>query len=148
MTLVPVLTAESSILEEEPDLMLGVEEQEAWNITVDRKVGYIPSCSGCVSYQHFLNFNVTSTIKGHLKFEKVCLKSCSQKGVHVCVGVLVCVYVCIRVSECERESVRERPCCICVLLTFWMFCKCVCGCVCIVHVLCGWGRGDFVLISK
>ena len=44
-----MLTAESSILEEEPDLMLGVEEQEAWNVTVDRKVGYLlTSDSICV----------------------------------------------------------------------------------------------------
>ncbi|XP_076443854.1 rho guanine nucleotide exchange factor 28-like isoform X2 [Babylonia areolata] len=32
-----VVTAESAVLEEEPDLMLGVEEPEAWNITVERK---------------------------------------------------------------------------------------------------------------
>ena len=44
-----MLTAESSILEEEPDLMLGVEEQEAWNVTVDRKVGcLLTSDSTCV----------------------------------------------------------------------------------------------------
>ena len=43
-------TADSLVVEEDADLMLGVEEPEAWNVTVDRKVGSIAYLHGLVHH--------------------------------------------------------------------------------------------------